>query len=78
MALGLLVCILHTCCPFRMPNILLGGGSATATSVSSCSALESALGASGSAVITFSGTISGCGVIDIESNKTVLGVGSSA
>ncbi|KAH0602516.1 uncharacterized protein H6S33_008597 [Morchella sextelata] len=55
-----------------------GGGSAAATTVTSCSALESAVGASGAKVVKVSGLLSGCGIIDIESTKTILGVGSNS
>lgn len=55
-----------------------GGGSATPVTVSTCDALEAAIGADGAAVIKIASTITGCGVLDIASNKTVIGVGSSA
>lgn len=54
-----------------------GGGNATPVTVSTCAALESAIGAEGPAVVKIASTISGCGVLDIEADKTVLGVGSS-
>ncbi|KAF8912440.1 pectate lyase B [Mucidula mucida] len=54
-----------------------GGGNATPVTVSTCAALESAIGAEGPAVVKITSTISGCGVLDIEADKTVLGVGSS-
>ncbi|MEV4532527.1 right-handed parallel beta-helix repeat-containing protein [Asanoa sp. NPDC049518] len=50
-----------------------GGGSASATTVTSASALTSAVGASGAAVIRVSGTISCSGMIRVRSNKTILG-----
>ncbi|WFE27753.1 RICIN domain-containing protein [Solwaraspora sp. WMMD791] len=55
-----------------------GGGSASATTVTSASALTSAVGASGAAVIRISGTISCSGMIRVRDNKTILGVGSGA
>ncbi|KIY68468.1 polysaccharide lyase family 1 protein [Cylindrobasidium torrendii FP15055 ss-10] len=55
-----------------------GGGSASPVTVSSCSDLEDAVGADGAAVIQIGGILSDCGVIDIESDKTVIGVGSNA
>ncbi|KAH7103704.1 pectin lyase fold/virulence factor [Auriculariales sp. MPI-PUGE-AT-0066] len=55
-----------------------GGGSAASTTVTSCSALVSAVAASGAKVVTLTSTLSGCGIIDISSNKTVIGSGSSA
>ena len=62
----------------ELNSLPIGGGNASPTQVSTCSALEAALGATGPAVVTFSGTLSACGIIDIESDKTVLGVGSNA
>src|SRR6201991_4486550 len=50
-----------------------GGGSASATTVTSASALTSAGGATGNAVIRVSGTISCSGMIRVRSNKTILG-----
>ncbi|MER6170053.1 RICIN domain-containing protein [Streptosporangium sp. NPDC001681] len=50
-----------------------GGGNTPATTVSSASALTSALSASGAAVIRVSGTISCSGMLKVTSNKTILG-----
>ncbi len=50
-----------------------GGGNASATTVTSASALTSALSASGTAVIRVSGTISCSGMLKVASNKSVLG-----
>ncbi|MEV0620219.1 RICIN domain-containing protein [Nonomuraea sp. NPDC050404] len=50
-----------------------GGGNASPTTVTSASALTSALSASGAAVIRVSGTISCSGMLRVASNKTVLG-----
>ncbi|MFI9841772.1 RICIN domain-containing protein [Nonomuraea sp. NPDC051941] len=50
-----------------------GGGNASPVTVSSASALTSALSASGASVIRVSGTISCSGMLKVASNKTVLG-----
>ncbi|MEV0152344.1 cellulose binding domain-containing protein [Micromonospora sp. NPDC050686] len=50
-----------------------GGGGAPASTVTSASALSTALGATGSAVIRVSGTISCTGMLRVRSNKTILG-----
>ena len=50
-----------------------GGGSASPTTVTSASALTSALSASGAAVIRVSGTISCSGMLRVASNKSILG-----
>ncbi|MGP3957714.1 RICIN domain-containing protein [Nonomuraea sp. 3N208] len=50
-----------------------GGGTASPVTVTSASALTSALSASGAAVIRVSGTISCSGMLRVASNKTVLG-----
>ncbi|MGX7826614.1 pectate lyase family protein [Actinokineospora sp. 24-640] len=50
-----------------------GGGSASPVTVSSASALTSALGSSSAAVIRVSGTISCSGMLRVRSNKTILG-----
>jgi len=50
-----------------------GGGSAGTTTVTSASALTTALGATGAAVIRVSGTISCSGMLRVRSNKTILG-----
>ncbi|KAH8813906.1 pectin lyase fold/virulence factor [Flagelloscypha sp. PMI_526] len=55
-----------------------GGGSAASTTVTSCSALKSAVAASGSKVVVLTSTLSGCGVMDIASDKTIKGSGSGA
>ncbi|KAI1368233.1 polysaccharide lyase family 1 protein [Xylaria arbuscula] len=53
-----------------------GGGSSSGTTVTSCSALESAADAGG--VITISGVLDGCGIIDLVSGTTVKGSGSKS
>lgn len=55
-----------------------GGGSAAAVTVTSCSALKTAVAGTTAAVVKINTSLSGCGVIDIGSNKSILGVGSSA
>jgi pectate lyase len=50
-----------------------GGGNAAPTTVTSASALASALSAGGTAVIRVSGTISCSGMLKVASNKSVLG-----
>ncbi|KAI0550555.1 pectin lyase fold/virulence factor [Xylaria curta] len=51
-----------------------GGGSGSGTTVTSCSALSSA--AENGGVITVSGVLDGCGIVDLVSDTTVLGSGS--
>ena len=53
-----------------------GGGSGSGTTVTSCSALTTAAKAGG--VIKISGNLSGCGIIKLVSNTSVLGVGSNS
>lgn len=55
-----------------------GGGSAAAVTVSSLSALKSAVSGSKAKVVKISGTITGAGDIIVGSNTTVLGIGSSS
>lgn len=55
-----------------------GGGNASPVTVSSSSALLTALRASGAGVIRVSGMISISGMQDIGSNKTLIGVGSGS
>jgi len=55
-----------------------GGGSASAVTVTNCAALKTAVSGTTAAVIKISGLISGCGVINIGSNKSILGVGSNS
>jgi pectate lyase len=55
-----------------------GGGNASAVTVSTSSALLTALRASGPGVIRVSGMISISGMQDIGSNKTLIGVGSGS
>ncbi|WP_444951913.1 pectate lyase family protein [Micromonospora ureilytica] len=50
-----------------------GGGNAAITTVTTASALTSALNATGAAVIRVSGTISCSGMLRVRSNKTILG-----
>jgi hypothetical protein len=53
-----------------------GGGSGSGTTVTSCSALKSAIANAG--VIKISGTLSGCGIMDLKGATTVLGVGANS
>ncbi|KAF3905081.1 hypothetical protein AA313_de0209418 [Arthrobotrys entomopaga] len=53
-----------------------GGGSGSGITVTSCSALAAA--AKNGGVIRVSGQLSGCGVIDLQSNTSLLGVGSNS
>ncbi|KAJ8516869.1 hypothetical protein ONZ45_g5874 [Pleurotus djamor] len=55
-----------------------GGGNASPQTVTSCSALSSAVGSSSPAVIRINGLLSGCGIIDIKADKTIIGVGSNS
>jgi pectate lyase len=50
-----------------------GGGSAAATTVTSASALTTAVGSTSAAVIRVSGTISCSGMLRVRSNKTIIG-----
>lgn len=53
-----------------------GGGSGAGTTVKTCSELTAAAKAGG--VIKISGTLTGCGIVKLTSNTSVLGVGSTA
>lgn len=53
-----------------------GGGSGSGTTVTSCSAFESAVANGG--VIRISGMLSGCDIVDVEGDTTVVGVGSNS
>ncbi|KAJ8110673.1 hypothetical protein OPT61_g6540 [Boeremia exigua] len=53
-----------------------GGGSGAGTTVSDCAGLTAAAKAGG--VIKIKGTLTGCGIVKIVSNTSVLGVGSNA
>jgi pectate lyase len=53
-----------------------GGGSGSGTTVTSCSALSSAVAAGG--VIRVNGILSGCGIIDVRGSTTILGVGANS
>jgi pectate lyase len=55
-----------------------GGGNATPITVSSSSALISAMQSSSAAVIRINGMISISGMQDVRSNKTLIGVGSGS
>jgi len=55
-----------------------GGGSAAPVTASDCATLKAAVTGTAAAVVKISTPISGCGVIDIGSNKSILGVGSNA
>ncbi|SPO06123.1 probable pectate lyase 1 [Cephalotrichum gorgonifer] len=53
-----------------------GGGSGTGTTVTSCAELASAAKVGG--VIKISGTLTGCDIIDLKADTTVLGVGANS
>ncbi|KAL2204923.1 pectin lyase-like protein [Sarocladium strictum] len=53
-----------------------GGGSGAGTTVTSCSALQTAIAKGG--VINISGTLSGCGSMRLVSGTTIKGVGSNS
>ena len=55
-----------------------GGGSAAATTVTSCSALATAVEGTTAKVIKINGMLSDCGIIDVGSNTSLLGVGSNS
>ncbi|MEU4422577.1 right-handed parallel beta-helix repeat-containing protein [Actinoplanes sp. NPDC024001] len=55
-----------------------GGGNAAPTTVTSASALTSALGSTSAAVIRVSGTISCSGMLRVRSNKTIIGNSGAA
>ncbi|GIH10557.1 hypothetical protein Rhe02_86240 [Rhizocola hellebori] len=55
-----------------------GGGNASPVTVTSASALLSAISGSGAAVIRVQGTITLSGMNNVGSNKTIIGVGSNA
>ncbi|KAF2190336.1 polysaccharide lyase family 1 protein [Zopfia rhizophila CBS 207.26] len=53
-----------------------GGGSGAGATVTSCSALSTALKTGG--VIKISGTLTGCGILKVPSNTSLLGVGKNS
>lgn len=53
-----------------------GGGSGAGTTVSDCAGLTAAAKKGG--VIKVKGTLTGCGIVKLVSNTSVLGVGSNA
>ncbi|KAH7015599.1 pectin lyase fold/virulence factor [Ilyonectria destructans] len=53
-----------------------GGGSGSGTTVTSCSELSSAIAAGG--VITISGILSGCDILELASDTTVIGSGADS
>jgi pectate lyase len=53
-----------------------GGGNGASTTVTSCSALSSALKSGGNIVIN--GMLSDCGVLEVSSDTTVLGSGANS
>jgi pectate lyase len=55
-----------------------GGSSSTSVTVTTASALKSAISSSTSQTVKVSGMISITGMYDVASNKTILGVGSSS
>ncbi|WP_306204691.1 pectate lyase family protein [Actinoplanes sp. RD1] len=55
-----------------------GGSASTVVTVSSASALQSAIGSSTSQTVRVSGLISVSGMLNVASNKTIIGVGSGS
>jgi pectate lyase len=55
-----------------------GGAGGSTVTVSSLSALSSAVSGSSAKIVKISGTISGSGDVIVGSNKTILGIGSSS
>lgn len=53
-----------------------GGGSGSGTTVTSCSELSSAI--EGGGVITIDGILTDCGLLDVPSDTTVIGVGADS
>lgn len=53
-----------------------GGGSGAGTTVASCAELTAAAKAGG--VIKIKGTLTGCGIVKLVANTSVLGIGSNA
>jgi pectate lyase len=53
-----------------------GGGAGAATTVTSCSELESAL--AGGGVITISGILNGCDILKVNSDTTIVGSGGNS
>lgn len=53
-----------------------GGGSGAGTTVTSCSTFSSAVAKGG--VIKVSGTLSNCGIVDVPSDTSIIGVGASS
>jgi pectate lyase len=53
-----------------------GGGSGSGTTVTSCSELSSAL--EGGGVVTIDGILTDCGILDVPSDTTVIGVGADS
>ncbi|KAH8706301.1 pectin lyase fold/virulence factor [Ilyonectria robusta] len=53
-----------------------GGGSGSGTTVTSCSELSSAIAAGG--VITISGILSGCDILELASDTTIIGSGADS
>lgn len=53
-----------------------GGGSGSGTTATSCSALESAISRGG--VIYINGILDGCNILDLESNTSIIGIGSNS
>ena len=59
----------------------LNGGipvSGPTVTVTTCSALRSAVAGSSPQIVRISGTLVGCGVMDVASDKFIVGVGSTA
>ncbi|GHE55602.1 hypothetical protein GCM10014715_05580 [Streptomyces spiralis] len=64
--------------PVGFGAVTTGGGRATAVTVSTLDAFKAAVTGSSAKVVRVSGTISLSGQVDVGSNTTVLGVGSSS
>ncbi|RPA91886.1 pectin lyase-like protein [Choiromyces venosus 120613-1] len=64
--------------PIRCGAGTTGGAGGSTTTVTSCSALSAAVGGSSAAIVRINGLLNGCGIIDIKSSKSVIGVGASS
>jgi pectate lyase len=49
-----------------------GGAGGAVTTVTSCSALEAAVAGTGAKIVRINGMLSGCGIIDVDSNTSIL------
>lgn len=55
-----------------------GGGSTAAITVSDCASFKSAVSGNNAKVIRVNGMLSGCNIVSIGSNTSILGVGSGS